>query len=708
MERNITFLQDVQDAYAHMADLSMFITDERGNTITRISDLCPFTKLAYEEWGNRGMLYEYLMPLKSTKQPLILDTSIGLKLIISPIRIKEQLTYYLFAGLILEPSSREYVYEHIRSKAEYSKALLKAFELMEERPEDKKKESIKTIRKLTKVIEEYLSLKEDKKLVNNTSISFYQSLESIRTGLATNSTILTEFKNRNSKIDFVGLALENKNEQYVIDTIQGDDTENFIGHTFLMGEGFLGHTIVFRQFQFWKNASNDPRCSFFTQKGLQVKSFFCAPIFSNSLVKGVLFGGSTKSELEEPDIYLQVKAYSSSLSMLLTTQSLKENLQNHLLELSTFNEIFRVITSMEDLKKVLYILVDISINMVRGPFACIVFKPTAKHSKVEMVSRGLSSTEIKEYGYHVAVHAFSGKTKNTDYKQPTQRETSWGTDVLEFPLLFNHQLYGMLCIGVPQQDDPEKYKSFLSSLAVAGGISIHLRESGKDQGTDDCTIELLHKVMGQYDSVKSNLALKVRDLVEGFATYLNESDLKILKQASLLIIYDFPFIKEYIKGIELRSILEGCYVVLQGKKIDRKESELISLIYQYYNQNENLDSINGLTNISEELRHQFVSFIKKQTIIESEISLVNFPLIDEEQQKTGLSNLYKELNLSSRELEVLNLVLKGYSNNEIASTLFISDHTVKNHMTKILHKLGVSDRSQAIAKVYQMGYIPPS
>jgi ATP/maltotriose-dependent transcriptional regulator MalT len=63
-------------------------------------------------------------------------------------------------------------------------------------------------------------------------------------------------------------------------------------------------------------------------------------------------------------------------------------------------------------------------------------------------------------------------------------------------------------------------------------------------------------------------------------------------------------------------------------------------------------------------------------------------------------------NLSRREVEVLDLVLKGASNQEIAEHLSISYHTVKNHMTNILQKLGVSDRAQAIAKIYQMGYLP--
>ena len=51
--------------------------------------------------------------------------------------------------------------------------------------------------------------------------------------------------------------------------------------------------------------------------------------------------------------------------------------------------------------------------------------------------------------------------------------------------------------------------------------------------------------------------------------------------------------------------------------------------------------------------------------------------------------------ITKRELEVLNLLSKGYNNIEIAEALFISSHTSKAHVTSILHKLAVKNRTQA-------------
>lgn len=61
--------------------------------------------------------------------------------------------------------------------------------------------------------------------------------------------------------------------------------------------------------------------------------------------------------------------------------------------------------------------------------------------------------------------------------------------------------------------------------------------------------------------------------------------------------------------------------------------------------------------------------------------------------------------LSGRELEILALVAEGASNKEIAARLFIAEGTVKNHVTNILSKMGVRDRTQAALKAREMGLI---
>jgi DNA-binding NarL/FixJ family response regulator len=61
--------------------------------------------------------------------------------------------------------------------------------------------------------------------------------------------------------------------------------------------------------------------------------------------------------------------------------------------------------------------------------------------------------------------------------------------------------------------------------------------------------------------------------------------------------------------------------------------------------------------------------------------------------------------LSDREMEVLSCVVRGMSNKEIASLLGISHQTVKNHVTSILRKFGVEDRTQAVVYALKRGWV---
>jgi DNA-binding NarL/FixJ family response regulator len=63
--------------------------------------------------------------------------------------------------------------------------------------------------------------------------------------------------------------------------------------------------------------------------------------------------------------------------------------------------------------------------------------------------------------------------------------------------------------------------------------------------------------------------------------------------------------------------------------------------------------------------------------------------------------------LTDRELEVLVLVARGWSNGEIAERLYITAATTKSHVSRLLMKLGVRDRAQLIVMAYEVGLVSP-
>ena len=89
----------------------------------------------------------------------------------------------------------------------------------------------------------------------------------------------------------------------------------------------------------------------------------------------------------------------------------------------------------------------------------------------------------------------------------------------------------------------------------------------------------------------------------------------------------------------------------------------------------------------------------KTVIVEKEIYRNNADFKFNEQEMT-------KLGLSKRELEVLQLMAEGLSNQEISERLFVSVSTIKTHTSRLFEKLDVERRTQAIEKARRLSLIP--
>jgi DNA-binding CsgD family transcriptional regulator len=99
-----------------------------------------------------------------------------------------------------------------------------------------------------------------------------------------------------------------------------------------------------------------------------------------------------------------------------------------------------------------------------------------------------------------------------------------------------------------------------------------------------------------------------------------------------------------------------------------------------------------------------IAYLNKKQVVQSfEMLSANESAFDQNQDilNAALNRTKETYSISSREMEVFHLIVNGFNNKEISDKLFISEHTVKNHITRILQKLNVHDRIQAMAMIYQ-------
>src|SRR5215475_6038382 len=91
---------------------------------------------------------------------------------------------------------------------------------------------------------------------------------------------------------------------------------------------------------------------------------------------------------------------------------------------------------------------------------------------------------------------------------------------------------------------------------------------------------------------------------------------------------------------------------------------------------------------------------KKEVVVVKEVAVTNSqPFVVNEDK-------LRELAITKRELEILELIAKGLSNREIAEKLFVSENTVKTHSSRLFDKLSAKRRTQAVQIGKEFGLIP--
>jgi DNA-binding CsgD family transcriptional regulator len=711
MNQSIELLEDLQKTYAFQYDLTIMLTDEYGELVLPAegnNQLC--NTLLHQD--NESLLDEIKDSLNqkwNISKPIVYDVLPGIHVVVAPVKSGSESTYFLWAGVMVEEQTRDLVKEHLHTKFQVE---LEWEEVLEQTPTITKENRQKWIERTNKLADlAALCLQYDK---GTSAIQLPTELlrETTKYEEFDFSELLHRFLVHIEEFDFLGLAEQEKEDLYEVTQITGSGAESFRGATFSPGEGFLGRVLLTGKYAYWENVESDPRSVFFRSYEFRPKSLFCEPIRQHDGSISLLFGGSfSKRRISNEEAALG-KTLTVLLEVSLSIHSLRLENTQQLNRLTSLVDICRLMASTPDLKRILFILVDISINLVEGPFSCVIFKDI-ENDKMKLVSRGDIKGNLGEYAEDLARRYYDSFAQSLpDHQEPRVHQINEYEQAIECPLCHGDDLLGILCVGVDDLSETQlrEHLAFLHTLSIIGAVSLQLAKQGDTGGEEDRKVEALYRAVEQFDLETFAVMKEAATLTAEFTTVMGMPAIAARDaiHACQLSFYPEEFIRDNFPGSQIPDILSEGRALSEcrpsGDSEDVKtESQVFSLVYTYVAGGRKIEEISHLEGTANELYSKFVSFVEDKQVVEQEFTLTDGAATG--QKSRSLEHAIKtKVKLSAREQEVLALVMEGLNNRGIAEALYISDHTVKNHVTKIFKKLEVSDRAQAISKVYQLMY----
>ncbi len=502
-----------------------------------------------------------------------------------------------------------------------------------------------------------------------------------------------------SDLDFAGIARPTMEDSFEVTSFFGSENVSLEGYKFSFGQGFLGQASISKNYKVWNQVEHDLRNGYLHPYGLRPKALFCYPLLNDNQCVGLVFGGTTLFHEISLETSFVIRHTFEMIEQNLTIEALNTKLYNVNTRLQVLKEIFSIISNMKDLRQIAYVLIDMTMVLVKSKFSSVFVHQQANLAAPQLYARGISQDLIEQYTQSIKARYVNG-TVNPKNMAAQKWQTPWNEFVYEFPLVRNERFIGLLTIHLPDEQTDQQVIDLVASISQVGAVTIDLigqeqKNAGQDQVANFFTAVEAFKPEHYHHSQK--MLIHIQD----FASVLDFSyeDITLCKEACMLSAYSESFLLKQQIDPRVVDIIVSYNQLNNGKQpIKKSRSPLGHFLYivDYFAEHQAFPETK--TDIQQELVLRLSTFTFRQTL-ESDVANAA-PVQQKEQLDLGI--IKNQFNLSKRELEVLEHVIAGIHNSEIAATLFISEHTVKNHITSIFRKLQVRDRSEAIAKSYRL------
>ncbi|MFE8701609.1 response regulator transcription factor [Cytobacillus sp. FJAT-54145] len=672
MINNVHIIEELLGTYSSYLQVPLWIVDLSGEIVIKANkDGLDCSNLHLE---NSVFLDDIKRMVENIKRPVLIMSSeeqAPLKYVLSPLFYGENRPCFLLAGPFVESNLTE-----------KEEILLEGVHSITQEDKHKLIQSIEKVVETLKVLYRDTHSKQLQKEKLNLIKEFTYNKECKEILPSFFKNVLTIYN-----LDFIGFASKNTVDTFCVDLVVGEKGHSLNGVTFYIGEGLLGQSAAAEKEMIWNGIGQSNRAEIFKKAGLQPNHLFSYPIKNHDIVEGLVFGGKLKGTPFHEELHIIMKCFVQFLSdrksireAIGTSEVIKEYYQSLV-------DVMDVFIHSNNPKNLLYKVLEVCRSLNKNRFVC------ATLIGGELFLRGTTNDKLKHY--HKQLTAYIGQSV-----EQFMPHTKNSQNLIHVPIVKNQSVNGILTMEVEAPSC--NVEGFLDLLGKILSMKYCTVVDGEGQSDRVDALELLHASIKEWNTKEYQLVQKALTMAETFSQ-LEEFNLNDLKRAIKVVPYRLSFIKEKISAGPEISILEDYHRLLENQGSNhfyRIESQILGLIYRKVCNKEDLD----IEGINESLKEKFEAFIQSMELNEKvEMDKVEISLEDIEKVR-DVSSVIIELPLTSREQEVLHLVLEGLNNQEVASALTISIHTVKNHITNIFRKLNVSDRVQAMAKIYRIKY----
>ncbi|WP_201768893.1 response regulator transcription factor [Halalkalibacter akibai] len=507
--------------------------------------------------------------------------------------------------------------------------------------------------------------------------------------------LLGQVKLTTRNLDFIGYAVETQNNLFEIQDGVGFENSQLMGSSFYLGEGLLGQSVALEQNIEHCNVSDTHRGRFFAERELNPNQVFAFPIKSNNKVNALLFGGTLTSNLIPKEFIDSLQLFSNYLGSVLSLKEASKEVEENKLVKHLLLELLEIYTHTSTPSHVMFKILDFCSSINQGDDVRI------KLVNGESFKRGSSLSDLDRLHEHAFQTHFSTKSVSAE----CDVELIGDSLIYHIPMITKKTFSGLLSFKVKQDYNLAEMEQVLRIVCDLGGMSYNIVEKSEDTEakSSKTSITMLYQQLEYWNKELFNLTNNAVELAKSFSMYINESvNLSLVQQACQVSTYQLSFLQKQGIELDVLSCLEEVFAPKNTmNQAPSKEAQILGLIANHLKMT---GSVCQLT-FEQSLTKQFNMFLEKFNYLE-DVNLTKANELDIRKIEE-LEDLTKEIDLlplTAREKEILFFILEGLNNQEVADQLNISSHTVKNHLTNIFRKLDVTDRVQAMAKIYRIKY----